>query len=78
MFCGFVSAVCTPRLGAQPAEHHKQTSLEQDPPKSAAEILVEDGVNDWIEGRVHVTEPEGCGEGAIGYLAPGANRLQDI
>lgn len=78
VFCGSVSAVCTPHSGAQPVENHKQTSLEQDPPKRAAEILVEDGVNDWIEGRVHVAEPEGGGEGLVRYVAPGANRCQDI
>jgi hypothetical protein len=78
VFGGFVSAVCTPDFGAQPAENHKQTSLKQDPPKRTAEVLIEDGVNDGIEGRVHVTKPEGCGECSLWYLTPTAHWRQNI
>jgi hypothetical protein len=45
------------------AAHVRQTSLEQDPPERPAEVLVEDGVDDGIEGRVHVPQPEGRREG---------------
>lgn len=78
VFGGFVSAVCTPKSGAQPAENHKQTSLKQDPSKRPAEVLIEDGVYDGIEGRVHVTKPERGGECSLWYLAPGAHWRQNI
>lgn len=70
VFRGPVSAVRTPHSGAQPTENDKQTSLEQNPPKRSAEVLIEDGVNDGVESRVHITEPKSGGKCSVRYLAP--------
>lgn len=45
------------------AAHVSQTSLEQDSSESPSEVLIEDGVDDRIERRIHVPQPEGRREG---------------
>lgn len=42
--------------------------LEEDPLERAPEVLVEDGVDDGVEGRVGVAEPEGEGEAGALHL----------
>lgn len=43
--------------------HVSQTSLKQNPPKRPSEVLIENGVNNRIQRRVHITQPKGGGEG---------------
>ena len=50
--------------------------LEEDPLERAPEVLVEDGVDDGVEGRVGVAQPEGEGEARALHLP--ASRRREI
>jgi len=66
-------------VNAPVTAHIGQTSLEQDAPEGASEVLVEDGIDGRIEGRVHVAQPEGDGEGRLRDVAVAATcRHQDV
>lgn len=45
------------------AAHVGQTSLKQYPPKRSSEVLIEDRVNNRIQCRIHVSQPESGREG---------------
>ena len=50
--------------------------LEEDSLERAPEVLVEDGVDDGVEGRVGVAQPEGEGEaGSLNLPAKLSNAL---
>lgn len=66
-------------VNAPVTAHIGQTSLEQDAPEGASEVLVEDGIDGRIERRVHVAKPEGDGERRFRYVAMAATcRHQDV
>lgn len=52
--------------------------FEEYPAERAAEVLVEDGVNEGVEGRVHVAQPEGDDERLSGYLDAREQRFRDV
>lgn len=53
--------------------------FEEDSPERSSEVLIEDGVYDRIEGRVHVAQPEGDGEGEVRNGAGGAaDGVEDV
>lgn len=55
------------------------TSLEKDSAEGASKVLVENSVDDGIEGRVHVAQPEGEGECEIWNIAASlAGRYEDV
>lgn len=65
------------RPGTATAER-RQTSFEQDAAKRTPEVLVEHGVDDGVEHRVHVAQPEGDGEGLLRDVAEGAEGREDV
>lgn len=52
--------------------------FEQYPAKRAAEILVEDGVDEGVQGRVHVAEPERDHKRLRGYFDSREQRFRDV
>lgn len=52
--------------------------FEQYPAKRAAEILVEDGVDEGVQGRVHVAEPERDHKRLCGYFDAREQRFRDV
>lgn len=52
--------------------------FEQDASKRSAKVLIEDCVDDRIEGGIHVSEPEGNGETPRSHVARRTQRLQDV
>lgn len=56
----------------------RQTSLEQDAAKRSTKVLVEDGVDGWIESRVHVAEPECDRKERVGNLARRTCRHENV
>lgn len=53
-------------------------SFANDSAKGATKVFVEYGVDDGIEGRVHVTEPKGQGKRHLGYLEIWEYGLNDV
>jgi len=53
-------------------------SFKQYPAEGAAEVLVEYGVYERIQRRIHVAEPESDHEGLRGYLKLGEEGLDDV
>lgn len=52
--------------------------FEEYPAEGAAKVLVEDGVNEWVEGRVHVSEPERDHERLDRYVDVWEERFRDV
>lgn len=67
-----------PVFTAPPAAEARQTSFEEDASESAPEVLVENGVDDWVQRGVHVAQPEDEGEGARRDDTRLTDRYQDI
>lgn len=55
---GTFGSLLDARINAPVTAHVGQTSLEQDASEGASEVLVEDGIDGRIQGRVHVAQPE--------------------
>lgn len=50
--------------------------FEQNAAEGTAEVLVENGIDDGVQGRIHVPQPEGNCERLVGNMVPAdvANR----
>lgn len=56
----------------------RQTSLEQDATKRSTKVLVEDGVDGWIESGVHVAEPKCDRKEGVWNLARRTRRHENV
>lgn len=73
-FRGFFDAASHATVTA----HVSQTSLEENAPESAPKVLIENGVDNGIQGRIHVTQPEGDRKGGWRNVTAWTSRLQNV
>lgn len=57
------------RINAPVTAHVGQTSLEQDASEGPSEVLVEDGIDGRIEGRIHIAQPKCNGKRRLRNIA---------